>query len=143
MGKYTYVDPKFGGGKLNAKTLEEVVETISMGGTEYLFYKSQPVDAALIRGSITDQMGNIAMCNEPVKTEFLAMAQAARSSGGKIFVQVSEISDQKLAPDKIDLPSHLVDGFIVTNDLENDHRYTNKFLIHDGLLTNGDFDQES
>ena len=143
VGKHTYVDPKFGGGKLNAKTLEEVVETISMGGTEYLFYKSQSVDVALIRGSIADQMGNIAMCNEPVKTEFLAMAQAARSSGGKIFVQVSEISDQKLAPEKIDLPSHLVDGFIVTNDLENDHRYTNKFVVHDGLLTNGDFGQES
>ena len=32
------------------------------------------------------------MKNEPVKTEFLSMAQAARSCGGKVYVQVSNES---------------------------------------------------
>jgi|TARA_Y100000310_G_C20690751_1_gene822047 propionate CoA-transferase len=142
VGKHTYVDPKFGGGKLNEKTTKDVVKTVTIGEKDYLFYTAKPVDAALIRGSVADRNGNISMRNEPVKTEFLSMAQAARSSGGRILVQVSEVVEDKLSPDKIDLPSHLVDGFVVTDDLENDHRYTNKYVVHDGLLNNGDYNHE-
>ena len=47
------------------------------------------------------------------------MAQAARSSGGKVYVQVSELSKNKLTPNNIDLPSHLVDSFVLTTDIEN------------------------
>ena len=142
VGKNTYVDPRLSGGKLNSKTSEDVVDIISIDGIKYLFYKSQPVEAALIRGSVADQFGNISMINEPVKTEFLSMAQAARSSGGKVYVQVSELSKNKLTPKNIDLPSHLVDSFILTTDLENDHRHTNKYAIHEGLLNNGDYNDE-
>tara|TARA_Y100000590_G_scaffold320980_1_gene363377 strand:- start:154 stop:1659 length:1506 start_codon:yes stop_codon:yes gene_type:complete len=142
VGKNTYVDPRLSGGKLNSKTSKDVIEIIYIDGIKYLFYKSQPVEAALIRGSIADQFGNVSMINEPVKTEFLSMAQAARSSEGKIFVQVSEISKEKLSPNNIDLPSHLVDSFILTTDIENDHRHTNKYAIHKGLLNNGDYNYE-
>jgi propionate CoA-transferase len=136
VGKHTYVDPKNGGGKLNKKTTNDVIDNLNIDGKDYLFYKSQKVDAAIIRGSIADKDGNISMVNEPVKTEFLSMAQAARSSGGKIYIQVAEVINVKLPPDKIDLPSHLVDSFIVTNDLEKDHRHTNKYVNHNGLLSN-------
>jgi propionate CoA-transferase len=136
VGKHTYVDPKNGGGKLNKKTTNDVIDNLNIDGKDYLFYKSQKVDAAIIRGSIADKDGNISMENEPVKTEFLSMAQAARSSGGKIYIQVSEVSNVKIPPEKIDLPSHLVDSFIVTNDLEKDHRHTNKYVNHKGLLSN-------
>ena len=142
VGKYTYVDPRLNGGKLNNKTIEDVVDMISIDGEKYLFYKSQTVEAALIRGSIADQYGNISMINEPVKTEFLSMAQAARSSQGKVFVQVSDVLKEKLSPNTIDLPSHLVDSFIVTDDIENDHRHTNKYAKHEGLLDNGDYNNE-
>ena len=142
VGKHTYVDPRLTGGKLNNKTVEDVIDIISIGDIKYLFYKSKPVDAALIRGSTADRFGNISMANEPVKTEFLCMAQAARSSGGKVFVQVSEVSKDKLSPNDIDLPSHLVDHFILTTDIENDHRHTNKYAIHKGLLSNGDYNHE-
>ena len=142
VGKNTYVDPRLSGGKLNSKTSEDVIDIISIDGIKYLFYKSQPVESALIRGSIADQFGNISMINEPVKTEFLSMAQAARSSGGKVYVQVSEVSKNKLTPNNIDLPSHLVDSFILTTDIENDHRYTNKYAIHKGLLNNGEYSDE-
>ncbi len=142
VGKHTYVDPRLTGGKLNNKTVEDVIDIISIGGIKYLFYKSKPVDAALIRGSTADRFGNISMANEPVKTEFLCMAQAARSSGGKVFVQVSEVSKDKLSPNDIDLPSHLVDHFILTTDIENDHRHTNKYSIHKGLLSNGNYNHE-
>ena len=142
VGKHTYVDPRLSGGKLNDKTVEDVIDIICINDVEYLFYKSKPVDAALIRGSIADQFGNISMLNEPIKTEFLSMAQAARASGGKVFVQVPELSKEKLSPNNIDLPSHLVDSFILTNDVENDHRHTNKYVFNNGLLSNGDYNHE-
>ncbi|MDB9884579.1 hypothetical protein OAD01_02745 [Candidatus Marinimicrobia bacterium] len=136
VGKDTYVDPKNGGGKLNKKTTKDVIDNLIIDDQNFLFYRSQKVDAAIIRGSIADKFGNISMENEPVKTEFLSMAQAARSSGGKIYIQVAQLIKDKLPPDKIDLPSHLVDSFIVTNNLEKDHRHTNKFVNHEGLLRN-------
>ncbi len=143
VGKHTYIDPQNGGGKLNEKTTDDAVSKISLNEVEYLFYKSIPVGAAIIRGSIADHFGNISMENEPVKTEYLSMAQAARSSGGNVFVQVSKVAQGKLPPHKIDLPAHLVDGFVETDDVENDHRHTNKYTVHDGFLTNGVFDQEN
>ena len=142
VGKNTYVDPRLSGGKLNSKTSKDVIDIISIDGIKYLFYKSQPVEVALIRGSIADQFGNVSMINEPVKTEFLSMAQAARSSGGRVYVQVSELSKNKIAPNNVDLPSHLVDSFILTTDIENDHRHTNKYSIHKGLLNNGNYNDE-
>ena len=134
VGINTFVDPRLDGGKLNAKTDDDAVTIESINGKEFLFYHSRPVDAALIRGTIADAKGNVSMRHEPVKTEFLSMAQAARSSGGQIFVQVSETSETFLQPHEIDLPGHLVDGVIVTGDLENDHRHTNKYPIYKQLI---------
>ena len=143
VGINTFVDPRLDGGKLNAKTDDDAVTIESINGKEFLFYHSRPVDAALIRGTIADAKGNVSMRHEPVKTEFLSMAQAARSSGGQIFVQVSETSETFLQPHEIDLPGHLVDGVIVTGDLENDHRHTNKYTFHEGLLKNGNYSKEA
>ena len=143
VGINTFVDPRLDGGKLNAKTDVDAVTIESINGKEFLFYHSRPVDAALIRGTIADAKGNVSMRHEPVKTEFLSMAQAARTSGGQNFVQVSEISETFLQPHEIDLPGHLVDGVIVTGDLENDHRHTNKYTFHEGLLKNGNYSKEA
>ncbi len=143
VGMHTFVDPRLDGGKLNPKTIEDAVTIESFNGKEFLFYHSRPVDAALIRGTIADANGNVSMRDEPVKTEFLSMAQAARTSGGKIFVQVSEKSDTLLQPHEIDLPGHLVDSVIITDDLEKDHRHTNKYIFHEGLLKNGNYSKEA
>ena len=143
VGINTFVDPRLDGGKLNAKTDFDAVTIESINGKEFLFYHSRPVDASLIRGTIADAKGNVSMRHEPVKTEFLSMAQAARTSGGQNFVQVSEISETFLQPHEIDLPGHLVDGVIVTGDLENDHRHTNKYTFHEGLLKNGNYSKEA
>ena len=117
VGMNTYVDPLLNGGRLNKKTKKEVVKRIKIENNEYLFYKSIQVDAALIRGTVADRLGNVSMENEPIKTEFLSMAQAARSCGGKVYVQVALESDNLLDPNKIDLPSHLVDGYIIVDNI--------------------------
>ena len=143
VGMHTFVDPRLDGGKLNPKTIEDAVTIESFNGEEFLFYHSRPVDAALIRGTIADANGNVSMRDEPVKTEFLSMAQAARTSGGKIFVQISEKSETLLQPHEIDLPGHLVDSVIITDDLEKDHRHTNKYIFHEGFLKNGNYSKEA
>ena len=142
VGLHTFVDPRQDGGKLNAKTIDDAVTIETINGQEFLFFHARPVDVALIRGTIADSKGNVSMRDEPVKTEYLSMAQAARTSGGQIFVQVSEKSEISLQPHKIDLPCHLVDGVIVTDDLGKDHRHTNKYTFHEGLLKNGNFSEQ-
>jgi len=42
VGMETFVDPKNGGGKLNAKTIEDFVERVRLGGEECLAYKRRP-----------------------------------------------------------------------------------------------------
>lgn len=139
VGRHTFVDPEITGGKLNACTTADVVTPLQINGDDYLFYHARPVDAALIRGTIADAQGNISMCHEPVKTEFLAMAQAARTSGGRVFVQVVKTISEKLPPADVDLPAHLVDSFIVCADVEKDHRHTNLYDFNAGLLNHGTY----
>ncbi len=49
IGLGTFVDPQFGGGKINSVTREDLVTRMEIGGEEYLFYKTFPVHVALLR----------------------------------------------------------------------------------------------
>ena len=64
-----------------------------------------------------------------------------RSCGGKVYVQVSSES-HLLLPNEIDLPSHLVDGYVIADNIERDHRQTNKYTHHEGLLNYGDYNDK-
>jgi propionate CoA-transferase len=91
VGLNTFVDPRKQGGKLNEITKENIVEVVEILGQEKLLYKAFPIDIAFLRGSYADELGNVTMEREVGTHEVTALAQAARNSGGKVFVQVEKI----------------------------------------------------
>ena len=60
-GLGTFVDPRLEGGKCNALATRDLVEVIELGGEEYLWYKSFPINVAVIRGTSIDEHGNISV----------------------------------------------------------------------------------
>lgn len=119
VGLGTFVDPRNGGGKINKATTEELVELINFDGEEYLAYKTLPIDIALLRGTTADPAGNITMEKEALTLEVLAIAIAARNSGGKIIVQVERIADHgTLNARQVKIPGIFVD-YVVVSEPEN------------------------
>jgi propionate CoA-transferase len=115
-GLHTFVDPRQTGGRANAAARESLVELVELGGQEYLHYRPLPIGAALIRGTEADPLGNIGCTDEPAVLDVLAVAQAARGSGGTVLAQVKRVSSTPLPPDRVTVPGSLVDAVVVVPD---------------------------
>ena len=114
VGKGTFVDPRLEGGKMNACTTEDLVQLLELDGEEYLFYKSFPINVALLRGTTSDEEGNVTMEREALTLENLSIAQAAKNSGGIVIVQVERVTTERiLSPQAVKLPAALVDCVVV------------------------------
>ncbi len=113
VGLNTYVDPRLEGGKLNDITTEDLVEVIEIGGREYLFYKTMPVDVAFIRGTTVDCEGNLSMEEEVGFFSMLSIAQAAKVNGGIVIAQVKRTSESHCDPGQVKVPGVFIDYVVV------------------------------
>lgn len=127
VGLGTFIDPAFGGGRLNERSPPGLVERIELGGQTWLWYKALPIQVGLIRASAADPWGNLCMEDEAIVGEVLPIAQAAHNSGGIVLAQVKTLLDTPLSPQRVRVPGVLVDRIVVAKPHEHEQTFAEAF----------------
>lgn len=128
VGIGTFVDPRIEGGKINAAAAEDLVQVVAIDGEDFLFFKRFPVHVALIRGTTADPDGNITMERESLRLETLALALAARNSGGVVLCQVERIAASgTLDARRVRVPGVLVDAVVEAGPDEHLQNYGTRY----------------
>jgi len=117
VGLGTFVDPRLDGGRMNRVSGAEVVRLLELGGEEYLFYPTRPIDVAFLRGTTADGDGNVTMEREASTLDSLSIAQATKNSGGVVIVQVERVTPRHVLPPRdVRIPGICVDGVVLAQD---------------------------
>lgn len=142
VGLGTFVDPRLDGGRINdsaraATAPDEYVELVERDGKEYLFYKSFPIDVAIIRGTKIDPDGNMSQEDDVTILDSLAIAQSVHNNGGIVIAQVKQIVERGDIPARlVNVPGVLVDYVMVTSDPAKYHKQTNSAVeVNMDLIT--------
>ena len=118
VGLNIFVDPRMDGPALNAMSKKELVSVETVGGREYLYYKTPEIDIAFIKGTTVDPSGNISFEKEYLTVDALALAQATKANGGTVIVQVERVSHIFARPRNVIIPGVLVDAVVVCDEQE-------------------------
>lgn len=114
VGLETFVDPRQGGGAINAISTDSQVTLMEIGGEEVLFYRAQNLTVALLRGTTADEAGNVTMEREALTIDNLAQAMAVKNAGGVVIVQVERIAQARTLPARdVHIPGIFVDAVVV------------------------------
>ncbi len=128
VGLNTFVDPRQSGGAINDISTETLVELKEIDDEEFLFYRSVPVDVALVRGTTADKFGNISMEREALTLDMLPIAMAAKNSGGVVIAQVERIAAHgSLSPKDVIVPGNLVDCVVIADRDEHRQTYSTQY----------------
>ncbi len=119
VGLGTFFDPRLDGGFLNEKARKARRAEITLmyiDGKEYLLYTAPQPDAALIRGSTADEIGNLTMEDEAIYGTILNIAQATKAypKRGPVIAQVQRIARfGSLNPKEVAVPGPLIDYIVI------------------------------
>ncbi len=131
VGLGTFVDPRQEGGRVNARTTEDIVEVVEVAGREWLFYPSMALDVGFLRGTEADEDGNITMEREIGSFQGPSFAQAVHNSGGTVIAQVERIVPRgALHPRRVEIPGHLVDHVVVARPENHHQTFATEFNPH-------------
>lgn len=124
VGLGTYCDPRHEGCAVNelARAMEPVVELLTIGGEEYLFYKAFEPDVCFIRATYADEDGNLSVDHEAVVGPELEIAVGTHNKGGIVIAQVEEIVRRgTIHAKKVRVPGIFVDYVVKAQNPDN-HR---------------------
>lgn len=119
VGLGTFIDPVNGGGKLNSRTTEELVERVELRGQTWLLYHAIPIHVGLIRATAADPYGNLMFDEEAVIGDALPIAQAAHNHGGIVIAQVKRIVETPFPPQRVRVPGRLITHVVVAEDQDH------------------------
>lgn len=128
VGLRTFVDPRQQGGRINARTTEELVSLQVIDGQEWLFYRCFPIHAALLRATTADLRGNATMEREALKLDVTSAAMATHNSDGVVIVQVERVAvPGSLMPKRVLIPGPLVDCVVVSRPENHAQTYATPY----------------
>jgi propionate CoA-transferase len=119
IGIDTAIDPRKGGGKLNALAFARktcTVKRIFVDRHQYLLYEAPKPNVALIRATTADKRGNLTMEDEAIRGTVLNIAQATKAhpSPGAVLAQVRRVIKEESNPRTVEVPGPLVDYIVIS-----------------------------
>lgn len=132
IGLNTFADPRIEGCKANEKATEDIVELVTIGNQENLFYKTFPINICFIKASYADREGNISFSKEPIIGDQVELASATHNQGGIVVIQVSKMV-KKISPKEVSIHKSLIDYVVVCKDL---YSYSEEYSKYKSKLFN-------